>query len=46
MNCLLDMYLFSICSTVYEDQLKKHLKKCNQTKKTRVVSFQVDAAYM
>ncbi|XP_078377457.1 tRNA:m(4)X modification enzyme TRM13 homolog isoform X2 [Oculina patagonica] len=25
--------------TVFEDQLEKHLKKCNQTKKTRVVYF-------
>lgn len=27
-----------IHSTVFEDQLGSHLKKCNQTKKTQVVS--------
>lgn len=31
-----------IYSTVFEDQLKKHLKKCNQTKKTQVVSLKMD----
>ena len=29
---------FCNCSTVFEDQLENHLKKCNQTKKTQVVS--------
>lgn len=28
--------------TVFEDQLEKHLKKCNQTKKTQVVYFSIN----
>ena len=37
-SLLLHLLVVLIHSTVFEDQLGSHLKKCNQTKKTQVVS--------
>lgn len=37
MNSIVNLFIFNF-STVYEDQLQKHLKKCNSREKQKPVS--------